>query len=63
MLVTGGSVHVRDMPSKKGNVVRVVLKGQKLPLVEVDPAGWYQVGPAEFISNKDGLTRIVQEDV
>ena len=63
VLVTGGSVHVRDMPSKKGNVVRVAVKGLKLPLIAVDPSGWYQVGPAEFISNKDGLTRIVQEDV
>ena len=61
--VLGKSVNVRTSDSKKGRVLFVAHKGDRLPFVTVAPSGWYEVLTSKgtgFITNLPRYTRLVE---
>lgn len=62
--VKGGSVYVRDANSKAGKALLIARRGQKYPLLRIDPdTGWYMIdlgnGRTGFISNRADLTEVI----
>ena len=62
VLVIGDRVNVRDSDSKAGRVLFTARKGNRFPLIDFAPSGWYHIetykGPA-YISNRPDLTCLV----
>lgn len=57
VLVIGGSVNVRDRDSKKGRVIGVAHKGDRLPYIDTAPTGWYHVR----FKDKDGYITNIEK--
>ena len=59
--VVGKSVWVRNSDSTDGKKLFVAHKGDKYPLIEIAPSGWYRIEtkyPESYITNKSRYTQI-----
>ena len=59
--VIGGSVHVRDADSTAGKKLFTAHRGDKFPLIDVAPSGWYHIEtdfPDAYITNKKRYTKL-----
>ena len=62
VLVVGNSVNVRDSDSKAGKVLFTAHKGNRFPLIDFAPSGWYHIETYKgdgYISNREDLTCLV----
>ena len=63
VLVKGKSVWVRDSDSTKGKRLFVAHHGDRFPLIDIAPSGWYHIQterPEAYITNNARYTRIEQ---
>ena len=59
--IVGKSVWVRNSDSTDGKKLFVAHKGDKYPLIEIAPSGWYRIEtkyPESYITNKSRYTKI-----
>ena len=59
--VVGKSVNVRTSDSKKGRVIGVAHKGDRLPYIDTAPSGWYHVRFKDrdgYITNIERYTKL-----
>ena len=59
VVVIGNSVNVRDSDSKAGKVLFVAHRGNRFPLIDFAPSGWYHIVTYKgdgYISNREDLT-------
>lgn len=64
VLAIGGSVRVRDKDNTNGKRLFTAHKGDKFPLIEVAPSGWYRIEtefPESYISCRKDLTKLVEK--
>ncbi len=62
VLVIGDRVNVRDSDSKAGNILFTARKGNRFPLIDFAPSGWYHIVTYKgdgYISNREDLTCLV----
>lgn len=62
VVVVGGSVNVRDSDSRAGNILFTAHRGNKFPLIDFAPSGWYHIFTYKgdgYISNREDLTCLV----
>ena len=62
VLVIGNSVNVRDSDSKAGKALFTAHKGNRFPLIDFAPSGWYHIETYKgegYVSNREDLTCLV----
>lgn len=62
VLVIGDRVNVRDSDSKAGNILFTARKGNRFPLIDFAPSGWYHIVTYKgdgYISNRPDLTCLI----
>lgn len=60
--VIGNGVNVRDKDSKAGEVMFTARKGNRFPMIDVAPSGWYHIETYKgegYISNREDLTCLI----
>lgn len=60
--VIGNSVNVREKDSKAGKVMFTARKGNRFPMIDVAPSGWYHIETYKgegYISNREDLTCLI----
>ncbi len=60
--VVGKSVNVRDSDSKAGKILFTAHKGNRFPLIDIAPTGWYHIETYKgdgYISNREDLTCLI----
>lgn len=50
IVVTGGTVNIRDLPSTKGKIIKVSKKGQEYSATGDEENGWFGI----YLDNKKG---------